>query len=101
MLYLYLLLLVGPIAALTVWIDKVINTEQFKTEDFYWMVAGIEIGVFLVALKVLIDWYLTPENSHFEPLFVVTTISLALVEWARRIWSRVQQEYGLTREEQN
>ena len=85
-----LILIIGPIVFGLVMLGSAfVNKFKELTGTFLWVIAGLEIGFMVIGFRVLIQWYLTPDNTHLEPLFVAIGIGIATLEWSRQRWTDV------------
>ncbi len=84
----FIVLALGPIALIATYVVTryVENAPEYK-QLLIGFLYGAETGYILSAGGVLTEWYIHPENSHLEPLFVVYSTGIATIHWARRMWS--------------
>jgi len=89
------LLITGPIAFVLSYIHRIAAEEgvlPFGGHYLYWILAGAELALVVVAFMLLLDWYDHPDNLHLNPLFVVATVALVVLEYTRRTWRAMDED---------
>lgn len=82
-------LLIQLMVVPTILIFAVVSNIESRTKSeiparmFVAITGGFQVGVIILAWRILTHWYANPENSHMEPMFVATGVSLAVLEWCR------------------
>ena len=87
---LFLLIAIAPVAAGVGLYVSIVRRKKLVGDFLNWFFAGLEVGLFWTGARVLVQWYLTPENPHMEPLFVAVGIVFASTELSRQMISSTE-----------